>query len=60
MLDGIIKTPLKKIELDGGSVFHGMKNKDVGFVDFGEVYFSFVNRHAIAIIDIHVEHNILK
>jgi dTDP-4-dehydrorhamnose 3,5-epimerase len=47
MLDGIIKTPLKKIELDGGSVFHGMKNKDVGFVDFGEVYFSFVNRNAI-------------
>ena len=47
MLDGIIKTPLKKIEMDGGSVFHGMKNKDAGFVNFGEVYFSFVNTNAI-------------
>jgi dTDP-4-dehydrorhamnose 3,5-epimerase len=47
MLDGIIKTPLKKINLDDGSVFHGMKKNDIGFVDFGEVYFSFINKDAI-------------
>ena len=47
MLDGIIKTPLKKINLDDGSVFHGMKKNDTGFVDFGEVYFSFINKDAI-------------
>tara|TARA_B100000768_G_C11241139_1_gene359582 strand:- start:377 stop:808 length:432 start_codon:yes stop_codon:yes gene_type:complete len=47
MLDGIIKTPLRKINLDDGSVFHGMKKNDIGFVDFGEVYFSFINKDAI-------------
>ena len=47
MLDGIIKTPLKKINLDDGSVFHGMKNNDIGFVNFGEVYFSFIKKNAI-------------
>ncbi len=47
MLDGIIKTPLKKINLDDGAVFHGIKKNDTGFVDFGEVYFSFINKDAI-------------
>jgi dTDP-4-dehydrorhamnose 3,5-epimerase len=47
MLDGIIKTPLKKIDLEDGSVYHGMKKNDVGFVDFGEIYFSFINKDVI-------------
>jgi len=47
MIDGIIKTPLKKINLDDGSVFHGMKKNDVGYVNFGEVYFSFIKIEAI-------------
>jgi dTDP-4-dehydrorhamnose 3,5-epimerase len=47
MLDGIIKTSLKKIDLDGGSVFHAMKKNDSGYIDFGETYFSFVNKNVV-------------
>jgi dTDP-4-dehydrorhamnose 3,5-epimerase len=42
MLDGMIKTGLKIITADKGSVMHGMKNIDNGFIDFGEIYFSTV------------------
>ena len=47
MLEGIIKTNLKKINLDDGSIFHGMKKSDAGYVGFGEAYFSFVNKNVI-------------
>ena len=42
MLAGMIKTNLNIIEADSGSVYHGVKNTDTGFTEFGEVYFSTV------------------
>jgi dTDP-4-dehydrorhamnose 3,5-epimerase len=47
MLSGMIKTDLNIIEADSGSVYHGFKNTDKGFKEFGEVYFSSVNYNAI-------------
>ena len=42
MIDGVIITPLKIIDVPGGDVFHGMKAGDSGFAGFGEAYFSTV------------------
>lgn len=44
---GVIITPLKRIEGDKGSVFHGVKKTDEGFAGFGEAYFSTVNPQTI-------------
>ena len=44
MLAGMIKTDLKIIEAESGSVYHGVKNTDIGFTEFGEVYFSSVKK----------------
>jgi len=38
----ILLTPLKRIQVSGGDVLHGMKCSDPGYVDFGEAYFSIV------------------
>jgi dTDP-4-dehydrorhamnose 3,5-epimerase len=43
----ILITPLKRIQVPGGDVLHGMKCSDPGYVDFGEVYFSIVEGGAI-------------
>ena len=43
-LDKIIVTPLKKIEVVGGNVLHGMKTSDEGFQGFGEAYFSWIQK----------------
>ena len=40
MIKDIIKTDLKKITLEKGSVYHGVKKSDIGFKNFGELYFS--------------------
>jgi len=47
MLDGMIKTDLKIIEADSGSIYHGLKNIDNGFKKFGEVYFSSIKKNTI-------------
>ena len=39
-IDGIKISPLKKIAVSGGDVFHAMKNSDKGYNGFGEAYFS--------------------
>ena len=39
-MDGITITPLKQIHNQKGDVYHAMKKSDVGFIDFGEAYFS--------------------
>ncbi len=36
MIDGVIVTPLKIINVPGGDVFHALKKDDPGFTDFGE------------------------
>ena len=43
-VDSIVVTPLKQIYALGGDVMHAMKCSDTGFVDFGEAYFSTVNK----------------
>tara|TARA_Y100000739_G_C20614052_1_gene470723 strand:+ start:1502 stop:1921 length:420 start_codon:yes stop_codon:yes gene_type:complete len=45
--------PLKKINLEGGNVLHGLKKSDTGYVDFGEAYFSIVNFDAIKAWKLH-------
>ena len=40
-------TPLKKIKTQGGDVLHALKSIDEDFNDFGEIYFSFVEKNAI-------------
>ena len=33
-LESIKSTPLSSFDVDGGRVLHGIKNDDIGFVDF--------------------------
>ena len=44
-MDGVILTPLKKIEHQKGDIFHAMKKSDIGFNGFGEAYFSSLNQN---------------
>ena len=43
MIEGIILTPLKQIYHPKGDVFHAMRKSDMGFIGFGEAYFSTVH-----------------
>jgi len=43
MIEGIILTPLKQIFHPKGDVFHAMRKSDMGFIGFGEAYFSTVH-----------------
>jgi dTDP-4-dehydrorhamnose 3,5-epimerase len=47
MLKGVIITPLKIVNTPGGNVMHAMKNSSVGFLGFGEAYFSQIDGGAI-------------
>ncbi len=40
-------TPLNIIKTSGGDVLHAIKKTDPGYLDFGEAYFSIVERGAI-------------
>ena len=42
-LEKILVTPLSRIKTEGGDVLHAMKNSDIGFIKFGEAYFSEIN-----------------
>ncbi len=46
-IDDILLTPLQRISVSGGDVLHAMKCTDPGFVDFGEAYFSVVEKGAV-------------
>lgn len=46
-MDKIILTPLKIISNPKGDIFKVIKKNDAGFVSFGEVYFSTVNKNEI-------------
>ena len=43
----ILITPLKRIQVLGGDVLHGITCNDSGYVDFGEAYFSIIEVGAI-------------
>ena len=47
MIDGVITTQLKIVNVAGGNVLHAMKESDQGYKGFGEVYFSMVENSAI-------------
>ena len=47
MIEGVLITPLDVIDTPGGSVMHAMKKSSVGYVGFGEVYFSKIDYGAI-------------
>ena len=51
----MIKTDLTIIEADSGCVYHGLKNTDKGFKEFGEVYFSSVKKEIIKAWKLHKE-----
>ena len=53
MLDGMIKTDLKIISTGNGSVMHGIKKQDNGFMGFGEMYNSTVEYGAIKAWKLH-------
>jgi dTDP-4-dehydrorhamnose 3,5-epimerase len=40
MIDGVLISPLRIIQVQEGDVFHGMKSSDNGYSGFGEAYFS--------------------
>ena len=47
VIEGVILTPLKKIEHPLGDVYHGMKKSDIGFSGFEEAYFSTIHHGVI-------------
>jgi dTDP-4-dehydrorhamnose 3,5-epimerase len=53
MTEGIVKTALKVIEADEGSVLHFIKSSDAGFRNFEEVYFSTVKKDSIKAWKLH-------
>jgi dTDP-4-dehydrorhamnose 3,5-epimerase len=53
MLDGMIKTDLNIIKGESGSVLHALKQTDLGFKKFGEVYFSTVVKDDIKAWKLH-------
>ena len=52
-LDKIKITPLSTFDIDGGAVLHAMKNGDIGYMGFEEVYFSYVQPKAIKAWKLH-------
>ena len=47
ILPGVTFTPLRKIKVVGGDVYHGLKCGESSYTHFGELYFSFVENGAI-------------
>ena len=47
MIDDVIITPLEIIETFGGNVMHAMKKTDLGYADFGEAYFSEIEKNIV-------------
>ena len=47
MIEDILITPQKIIETPEGDVMHAMKVHDLGYVNFGEAYFSIINSFGI-------------
>ena len=43
----VLLTPLQKIDHPKGSIFHALKASSPGYVGFGEVYFSEIQKNAI-------------
>jgi len=46
-IEGVVLTPLKIIHNAKGDILHGIKKSDVGFIDFGEAYFTTIKKSHI-------------
>ena len=46
-VDEIIVTSLRRIKVPGGDIMHAIKKGDLGFIDFGEAYFSIIDGGAV-------------
>jgi len=46
-INEIISTPLKRISVKDGDVLHAMKKSDIGYTEYGESYFSLINKGAV-------------
>ena len=46
-IEGLILTPLKRIQHPKGDVLHGLKKSDAEYSSFGEAYFSTINNGEI-------------
>ncbi len=55
LLEKIKVTKLKRIEIQGGDVLHGIKNSDDTFHGFGEAYFSYINPKEIKAWKLHTQ-----
>ena len=53
MIDSIQQSKLKIINSEEGSVLHFIKKTDLGFKEFGEVYFSTVDKESIKAWKLH-------
>ncbi len=47
MIEGILVTPLKRVEHPKGDIYHAMKASSPGYCGFGEAYFSTVGKGII-------------
>lgn len=54
-ISGLILSSLKQIYHPKGNVFHGIKKSDVGFIDFGEAYFSSIKKNEIKSWKLHTK-----
>lgn len=43
MINDVLITPLKIMQVNEGDVYHGIKSSDKGYFGFGEAYFSSIN-----------------
>ena len=55
MIDGVLLTTLKVIDVTGGDVLHAMKAADNGYKGFGEAYFSIIEKGIIKCWKLHKE-----
>ncbi len=46
-IEGVLLTPEKIVSNSNGDIYHAVKSCSVGYVGFGEAYFSFVRQNAI-------------
>ena len=47
LMDAVLLTPLRRIPVPRGDVFHAIKASDEGFAGFGEAYFTTVDHGAV-------------
>ena len=52
-LNDIIITELSHFPMEGGSVLHAIKEDEIGYNRFGEVYFSYINPGAVKAWKLH-------